>query len=253
MNDKKYAIITDNGGGENAVWHDVAGVEYTFQKYKKEILSQGTKVVYHRAAKKKGSPEIIDRLSDESHYFGVAEIGVVTETAEGNLRAEIVGYQKFQYPVPLKRPSGEYYEVNPFFQTGVRQAEESVYNDIVMASKVPPVPAPPKTVKRKGIKSCAELDVEQSSNLFHDEKYKIVTAKDGYYIYSDANKLYYRLEKPSLFSPSAPNLKAFPGKSGTRILIKHNGKEIGIIVPESKGVKYTSIVSPKVGTITVNM
>ena len=30
MNIMNYAVITDNGGGENEIWHDVEGEEYTF-------------------------------------------------------------------------------------------------------------------------------------------------------------------------------------------------------------------------------
>lgn len=251
--EENYAIITDNGGGDNAVWHDVEGEEYTFPVTYQKILTEGTKVVYHRSAKKPDGPVIQDRLSDSSHYFGVAKIGAITTTPEGNLRAEIVDYERFRYPVGIHRPEGPYYEWNPFFQQGVRRATKDVYDDIVAASLIPPAPAAPKATKRKGIKSCQNLLILRQSNLFDNNKYKVVTGRDGYYIYNVADNLYYELEKPKPFFGGKTDLKVIASSSRRGYLIIHDGTNIGLVTPISNGVFYESRINTSLGTITINM
>ncbi len=248
----KYAVITDNGGGENAVWHDVTGEEYSFAKYNESILLPGTLIVYHRSKKKSDSPHIPDRMSDESHYFGVAEIGKVVDTPDGNLRAEIRNFLRFRYPVNIHRPDGTYYEKNPFFQQGVRSSNKSVYDEIVAASRVAPTPAPVRQTKRKGIKSLATLEVVKRSNSFAGGRYEIVTSYSGYYIYNVADRLYYLLEKPASFKPTFPDLRVLVGSCGS-FLIQHNGTKIGFIKVTNYGVCYESSVSSKLSPISVNM
>ena len=242
-----YAVITDNGGGKDAVWHDVAGEEYSFPEEYMNYLEPGTQVIYHRAKKRADSPLIVDRLSDESHYFGVALVGDVSKTPDGNYRAEIRDFCKFKYPVDIHRPSGEYYEINPFFQRGVRPTDKTVYDDIVAASKLPPTPAKPKVVKRKGIKSLASLSVIQRSKKFNDDKYEVVTSSSGYYIYNVADALYYLLECPASFDAKAPNLRILASPGGC-YLILHDGKKIGVINIIDNGVLYDSQVTKDFST-----
>lgn len=173
----QYTVITDNGGGPNQIYHDVAGEIYTFPPVYRNKLMPGTKVVYHRAKKKKEDAPILDRLSDESHYFGIAEIGSIAITSNGNLRATIKNFCKFRYPVMIHRTNGEYYEIKPFFQQGVRSTTKQVYDDICQASEIKPAPKIPKTCNR-GVRTFKILTIGISSNVFDNGKYQVVTSRN---------------------------------------------------------------------------
>ena len=87
-----YTVITDNGGGEDQIYHDVEGEIYTFPPMYKMKLLPGTQVVYHRNKKTPTSPNIPTRMSDDSHYFGVAEIGklsILTSRLKNDLLGQL--------------------------------------------------------------------------------------------------------------------------------------------------------------------
>lgn len=251
MNIMNYAVITDNGGGENEIWHDVEGEEYTFPPKYLKRLQEGTFVIYHRAKKKKDGADIKGRLSEESHYFGIAQIGQVKLTPEGNYRAEILKYEKFKYPVNIHRTNGEYFEIKPFFQQGVRAITKKIYDDIIAASKIKPTPVEKKSKRNNGIKSFVTLNVIKESSAFANGKYKISFTSCGYYIYNIADKLYYELEKIKVDNVSQP-IKVLMSKSGNYLII-HGNKEIGILSSTNNGVCYTSQLNEKQKTITIQM
>lgn len=175
-----YTIITDNGGGEDQIYHDVEGQIYTFPPMYRSKLLLGTKVVYHRNKKSSTSPYIPTRMSDDSHYFGVAEIGEVRPTNDGNLRATIVNFRRFKYAVEIHTAGGGYYEENPFWQQGVRAANNEVYDSIVAASQFPPIPQDNKRAKTGGVKTTTSLSEGIASNSFCQKKYQVVTGAKGY-------------------------------------------------------------------------
>lgn len=243
----QYTVITDNGGGPNQIYHDIAGEIYTFPPMYRNKLTAGTQVIYHRAKKKRDDENIPNRLSDESHYFGVAEIGSVTPTNDGNLRAEIVNFKQFKYPVMIHRPGGGYYEINPFFQQGARSTTKLVYDAICAASEVKPAPVAPKAPAKKGIRTFTALAEGLKSAAFGKSKYQIVTGKEGYYLKNLADGIYYELGKVKGFHHKDGNLKvlaqkAAPGSSALKYLIRHElytrTVDIGIIEPITNGLHF---------------
>lgn len=208
-----YTVITDNGGGEDQIYHDVEGQIYTFPTMYRAKLLPGTQVVYHRNKKNATSPNIPTRMSDESHYFGVAEIGDVVPTKDGNLRATIVNFKRFVYPVDIHKVDGSYYEENPFWQQGVRAANKDVYDSIVAASKYPPVEPDKKTAKPSGVKTTTSLIEGIASAPFCKKKYQVVTGTKGYYLKNLADGVYYELAKVANFSYREGSLKVLAKKS----------------------------------------
>lgn len=251
-----YAVITDNGGGEDQIYHDVEGQIYTFPPMYRSKLLPGTQVVYHRNKKTSKSPHIPTRMSDESHYFGVAEIGDVKPTNDGNLRATIVNFRRFKYPVEIHKPDGGYYEVNPFWQQGVRAANKEVYNAIGAASQFPPVP---QSIKTSGVKTTTSLEVGIASNPFCQKKYKVVTGPKGYYLKNLADGVYYELGKVESFDYKTGTLKVLAKKADSiheklSFLIRHESHQtidIGIFDQITNGLYFTGKIDDK--DISINL
>ncbi len=251
-----YAVITDNGGGKDQIYHDVEGQIYTFPPMYRSKLLPGTQVVYHRNKKTSTSPNIPTRMSDESHYFGVAEIGKVKATNDGNLRATIVNFRRFKYPVEIHKTGGDYYEVNPFWQQGVRATNKEVYNSIVAASQFPPVPQYRKT---SGVKTTTSLEVGIASNPFCQKKYQVVTGHKGYYLKNLADGVYYELGKVNSFDYKKGKLKVLTKKAEPiheklSFLIRHECQrtvDIGIFDQITNGLHFTGKIDEK--DISINL
>ena len=251
-----YTVITDKGGGEDQIYHDVEGQIYTFPPIYRSKLLPGTQVVYHRNKKTPTSPHIPTRMSDDSHYFGVAEIGEVKPTNDGNLRATIVKFRRFKYPVEIHKPGGGYYEKNPFWQQGVRAANKEVYDAIVAASQFPPVP---QSIKTSGVKTTTSLEVGISSNLFCQNKYQVVTGPKGYYLKNLADGVYYELGKVESFDYKTGTLKVLAKKADSvheklSFLIQHESQQIvyiGIFDQITNGLHFTGKIDDK--DISINL
>ncbi|MDO4801792.1 MAG: hypothetical protein Q4A15_06470 [Prevotellaceae bacterium] len=226
-----YTIITDNGGGEDQIYHDIEGSIYTFPTMYRSKLLPGTQVVYHRNKKSPTSPYISTRMSDDSHYFGVAEIGAVVPTKDGNLRASIVKFKRFVYPVDIHKSDGSYYEEKPFWQQGVRPANKSIYESIIAASKFPPVVPDKKTARITGVRTTTSLAEGISSAPFCQKKYQLVTGSKGYYLKNLADGVYYELAKVANFSYREGTIKILAKKSNRSsdvlsFLVRHETSRI---------------------------
>ena len=243
----KYTVITDNGGGEEQIYHDVEGQIYTFPPIYREKLLPGTQVVYHRNKKTSTSPSFPTRMSDDSHYFGVAEIGEVRPTNDGNLRATITNFRRFKNAVEIHKAGGGYYEKDPFWQQGVRAANKEVYDTIVAASEFPPIPQDSKRIKTSGVKTTTSLVEGIVSNPFCHKKYQVVTGTKGYYLKNLSDGVYYELGKVSSFDYKVGALKvlakkADPSQDNLSFLVRHEGQQtidIGIFDQISKGLHFT--------------
>ena len=254
-----YTVITDNGGGEDQIYHDVEGQIYTFPPMYRSLLLPGTQVVYHRNKKIPDSPYIPTRMSDDSHYFGVAEIGKVIQTKDGNLRATIINFRRFKYAVEIHKAGGDYYEVNPFWQRGVRAANKEVYDTIVAASQLPPVPQDSKRIKTYGVKTTTSLDEGIVSNLFCQKKYQVVTGPKGYYLKNLADGVYYELGIVDRFDYRGGTIKVLAKKKDSSqdklsFLIRHEVQQtidVGIFDQISNGLHFTGRIDGK--DININL
>ena len=248
-----YTVITDNGGGEEQIYHDVEGEIYTFPPMYRMKLLPGTQVVYHRNKKTPTSANIPSRMSDDSHYFGVAEIGEVKPTNDGNLRATIVKFRRFNYPVEIHKTGGGYYEENPFWQQGVRAANKEVYDAIVSASQFPPVPLENKRIKKSGVKTTTSLEVGIASSPFCQKKYQVVTGPKGYYLKNLADGVYYELGRVDSFDYKSGTLKvlnkkADPLNDKLSFLIQHVRQQIvdiGVFDQITNGLRFTGKIDGK--------
>ena len=254
-----YTVITDNGGGEEQIYHDVEGHIYTFPPMHRSKLLPGTQVIYHRNKKTLTSPYIPTRMSDDSHYFGVAEIGEVKATNDGNLRATILNFRRFKYAVDIHKTGGGYYEVNPFWQQGVRAANKEIYDAIVTASEFPPVPQDNNRVKTFGVKTTTSLEEGIVSSPFCQKKYQVVTGPKGYYLKNLADGVYYELGKVSSFGYKDGTIKVLAKKEALlqnklSFLIRHEVQQtidIGIFDQISNGLHFTGRIDGK--DININL
>lgn len=254
-----YTVITDNGGGEEQIYHDVEGHIYTFPPMYRSKLLPGTQVIYHRNKKTLTSPYIPTRMSDDSHYFGVAEIGEVKATNDGNLRATILNFRRFKYAVDIHKTGGGYYEVNPFWQQGVRAANKEIYDAIVTASEFPPVPQDNNRVKTFGVKTTTSLEEGIVSSPFCQKKYQVVTGPKGYYLKNLADGVYYELGKVSSFGYKDGTIKVLAKKEALlqnklSFLIRHEVQQtidIGIFDQISNGLHFTGRIDGK--DININL
>lgn len=248
-----YTVITDNGGGETQIYHDVEGEIYTFPPMYKAKLQPGTQVVYHRNKKTPTSPHIATRMSDDSHYFGIAEIGSVVPTSDGNLRATIENFRRFTYPVEIHKADGSYYEENPFWQQGVRSASKEVYDAIIAASQIPPVPKEKKPARKHGIRTTTSLIEGISSKPFCKQKYQVVTGSKGYYLKNLTDGVYYELCKVNSFHFRRGTLmvlakKADDGSGLLSFLVRHSentSKDIGILEQIENGLRFRNLLDEK--------
>lgn len=212
-----YAIIADNGGSEQQ-YRDVVGEIYTFPSMYENILTEGTKFVYQRCSvqsMKVAEPDN-ERLLNESHYFGTAEIGPVKYIGDGLYEAEIINYKRFKHGVPFRLPDGSHFEVLPgyFWRNGVRYSQEEVYNEISKAGfgdipsttptagvtpiERPRIPVPTdnkrKTAKnRSSVQYKEDIEVALSSKTFYNDTFQVVSDRDGYWLYSIVTNKYFRL------------------------------------------------------------
>ncbi len=254
-----YTIITDNGGGEDQIYHDIEGQIYTFPPMYRLKLLPGTQVVYHRNKKTSTSSFIPTRLSDDSHYFGVAEIGEVRPTNDGNLRATITNFRPFKYAVEIHKSDGSYYEKNPFWQQGVRSANKEVYDAIVAASKFPPIPQDGKRKKADGVKTTTSLVEGIASNSFCQKKYQVVTGAKGYYLKNLADCVYYELGTVASFDFRVGAIKVLAKRGNDTsgklsFLVRYEGYQtidIGIFDIISNGLHFEGRIDGK--DISINL
>lgn len=241
-----YTVITDNGGGENQIYHDVEGEIYTFPKRYQIKLLPGTKVIYHRNKKTASSPEIPTRMLDASHYFGVAEIGDVQPTTDGNLRATIVKFKRFTHPVEIHKADGTYYEENPFWQQGVRSTNKEVYDSIVAASRFSPIVPPKKASRTVGIRTTTVLNEGIESKPFCGGKYKVVTGEKGYFLKNLSDGIYYELARVSGFFFKEGTIKTLKSSSGVpSFAVFHDSINIGVFDQIENGLRFKGHIDGK--------
>ncbi len=223
-----YAVIVDNGGGPNLVYHDVVGIEYTFPKLYQKILVPGTQVIYYRSGKNEDNKHL-KRLLEGPHYFGTATIGAISDTEFNNLRAEILDYKEFQYGVPFQKADGSHYETSDgrFWRNGVRIITEAEYNEIVNASNFPPAPVE-KVKTGTGAKTTKTLEYVKSSKVFADGQLQVVVAKTGYHLLSIADGVFYKLAPLKEIKHNFGEVKIFG--NGNRFLVRHQTASIEVIV-----------------------
>lgn len=246
-----YAVIVDNGGGPNLVYHDVVGVEYTFPKIYQKRLLQGTKVIYYRSGLTEDNKHL-KRLLDGPHYFGTATIGEVSDTDFNNLRAKILDYKEFQYGVPFQKADGSHYETSDgkFWRNGVRAISLAEYNDILAASNIPPTPVV-KVKTGTGAKTTKTLHYIKSSKMFANDKLQVVVAQTGYHLLSVADGVFYKLAALKNIKYNFGEVKVLV--SGKNYLILHvtplETIRIGIIKVTNTGVLFDDRLVIKDGTM----
>jgi 5-methylcytosine-specific restriction enzyme A len=128
-----FAIITENDVSQ---WDDATGIKYHFPSRYLKFLQPGTKVIYYKGRLKDKKFKSL-RLSDEPHYFGVAEIGkVVKEENSTNYYADVLNFSLFSKAVPFKI-NNESLEPIPtnratnYWRDGVRPIDKDTYNKII--------------------------------------------------------------------------------------------------------------------------
>lgn len=249
----QYAIIADNGGSDQK-YRDVVGEVYTFPSMYANILTEGTKFVYQRCSKssmKVAEPDN-ERLLDEAHYFGTAEIGPVKEIGGGLFEAEIINYKHFKHGVPFRLSDGSHFEVLPgyFWRNGVRYSQQEVYDEISKAgfgaiptttptAGISPIASPRTAIpienKRKTAKNRSSVQVKSvinkslSSKTFFNDTLEIVTDKDGYWLHFIVTDKYYRIAHQSRIKYNEGEIKILRGLiskvpilyNDTRFSIRH--------------------------------
>lgn len=231
-----YAVIADNGGSDQK-YRDVVGEVYTFPSMYANILTEGTKFVYQRcsvSSMKVAEPDK-ERLLNESHYFGTAEIGPVKYIGEGLYEAEIINYKRFEHGVPFRLSDGTHFEVLPgyFWRNGARHSQQEVFDEIVKAGNGPipkttplvgvkPIAAPPRVAiqtenKRVVAKNKSSVQVKDSlqygkaSKTFYDDTLQVVADRDGYWLYSIVMDKYFRIAHASNYRFDEGELKIMRG------------------------------------------
>lgn len=210
----QYAVIADNGGSEQK-YRDIVGEVYTFPSMYAGILVEGTKFIYQRCGKdsmKVAEPDN-ERLLDEPHYFGVAEIGPIHPVVGDRFEAQIINYKHFKRGVPFRLSDGTHFEIKPgqFWRNGVRETQKEVYDAILEASTgvipittplkdVTPIaprrPVPTKNTRktatnRSSVQYKTELSRGLSSRTFANDCLQFVTDKTGYWLYNIVTNTYY--------------------------------------------------------------
>ena len=240
-NATQFVVLTENGGSESNIYHDVTGVLYSFPKSSLKLISQGVKYIYHSPALKKGETRQLGRLSDLSHYFGCGEIGTVTPTPEGNYTAQIINYKPFAHPVFLYEAGVTYFEgEGTVFQKGVRRISETVYNKIIQASMTPFLST--STRPNKGIRTRTSLNVLLHSRGIPTQNgnCQVVTDSDGYWLMDQTSKVYYPLKRVSPFpKKDVGELRVLKSKHNDRYILLHDNEEVGTIEPTNGGILFT--------------
>ena len=212
-----YAVIADNGGSDQK-YRDIVGEVYTFPSMYANILTEGVKFVYQRcsvSSMRVAEPDK-ERLLNESHYFGTAEIGKVKYIGENLYEAEIINYKHFNHGVPFRLKDGSHFELLPgyFWRNGVRCSQKEVYDEISKAgfgtipTTTPLVGVKPQenlrnpiwtNNKRKTAKNHSSVQIKKdlirgvSSKTFSNDTLQIVTDRTGYWLYDIVSDTYYLL------------------------------------------------------------
>lgn len=229
MDTKDYARITNDSKSEAGnKFSDVAGQHYTYQDLHAGKLKVGTKVVYHH----------VSGNGVESHYFGIAEIGEIMKTPDGNNRAIMKegSYHRFDVKVPIKRKNGTYYEGNSsVFQSGVRNISKEVYDEIVSNGK---------STTPAGVLS--GLTIDSASSEFESKKFKVVANKKGYYLVNLHDNTYYPLIEENIgINSTSLTIKILKNASGVYVIMV-NGSPKGYLTLFDKGIIFESASSKKV-------
>lgn len=242
-----YAIIADNGGSDLR-YKDIVGEVYTFPSKYLNILTEGTKFVYQRCSV--GSMRVAEpdneRLLEEAHYFGVAEIGPVHFVGEGLYEAQIINYKHFKKGVPFRLENGDHFEnaLGYFWRNGVRTTIKEVYDEIVKASEgtIPScapatIPLPVQSVSttkssssrsrsntqrtpRNSMKVEKGLITWIKSRTFANDRFQVVTSKTGYWLYYLPDDKYFFLAPLDGNSYRVGELKLNPRIESQEPLIK---------------------------------
>lgn len=118
-------VFTEVGGVARSghLYDDRSGVSYEYPKRYKKIVLTGDRFVYHR-------PRV--------GYIGCGIIGHIADSdAVGRLTCEILTPASFEQVVPLKDPTGAFYEApmwrngNVYFAQGVRRISERIYESML--------------------------------------------------------------------------------------------------------------------------
>jgi len=134
-----YTIITENDVSE---WDDRTGEQYHFPSRYLKYLQPGTKVIYYKGSLK-NKVYRNSRLSDNPHYFGIAEIESIEKdpaSQKNDYYAKIKNYQNFNKPVYAKDENGKTIEIIPesrlsnYWRDGVREINKEIYNQIIELS-----------------------------------------------------------------------------------------------------------------------
>lgn len=131
-----YVIITEN---DESDWDDLTGIQYHFPAKYKNLLLEGSKVLYYKGTLKNKAFKSF-RLSDEPHYFGIGVIETISkEDGKNNYFAKISNYKAFEFPVPFKI-NGDYLEyiTNPknHWRDAVRKLDEETFNKVIELAKL---------------------------------------------------------------------------------------------------------------------
>jgi predicted HNH restriction endonuclease len=132
----KFAIITEN---DESKWADQTGILYHFPARYKNLLTEGTKVIYYKGALK-NKKFLTQRLSKEPHYFGIATVGEVYAGKDNKNEyfAIIENYIPFLESVSFKQDN-EYLEIvskSNYWRDGVRKITKDIYSKIVSRSSL---------------------------------------------------------------------------------------------------------------------
>jgi predicted HNH restriction endonuclease len=135
-----YTVIVEN---DESKWSDKTGELYHFPSRYLKYLTPGSKVIYYKG-KIKDKTFKTKRLSNDPHYFGVAEIGKSwpDENSEKNdYYVEIINYLPFSKAIPFKI-GNETIEVIPstrisnYWRDGVREINKPTYDKIIRLAEL---------------------------------------------------------------------------------------------------------------------
>ncbi|EOV5436695.1 restriction endonuclease [Vibrio parahaemolyticus] len=100
--------------------------EYIFPKRYLKRLNQGTKVLFHKRARR-NKLKNGERLPEISHYFAQGVVDTVSQISDSNdYRATFSHFERFKEPVAANRTT---WEKRTF--EGVRPIDKGVYDDII--------------------------------------------------------------------------------------------------------------------------
>ncbi|ADP98874.1 HNH endonuclease [Marinobacter adhaerens] len=170
-----FAVITEN---DESKWDDETGVQYHYPVMYQKYLEPGTKVVYYKGRIGKDKKYESARLSNQPHYFGVAEIASIDALSKeegGGWMARLINYQEFLEAVPHK-VDGETFEDIPesqksnYWRRSVRGISPDVFERILDASS--PLPVPPGTFKTKGQRDLSSTGIEGKKRVVYTTVYE---------------------------------------------------------------------------------